>query len=311
MRRDSIFYQLFRQSPALLFNLIPDPPTNAEGYRFDSVAVKEPRFEIDGVFLPPEGESGAVFFVEVQFQKDERLYERIWAESAPYFYRSSARFTDWQVVVIYPNRQTEQNNLYPHRSFLNGGQVHRIYLDELGDIQQLPVWVGLMVLTTIDEAQAPTEARHLLNRSQQEMSPANSRVIIDMVVTIISYRFGQITRREVEKMLNITFEETRVYQEIREEALQDGREAGMKAGMEAGMEAGMKTGMEAGMEAGRQAEATRLVVRMLTKRFGNLTEDTTASISALPLSTLEELSESLLDFSDVADLESWLASHSS
>ncbi|NJM56789.1 MAG: DUF2887 domain-containing protein, partial [Synechococcales cyanobacterium RU_4_20] len=52
MRRDSIFYQLFQQYPALLFELLPQPPTNAANYVFDSVAVKEPRFEIDGVFLP-------------------------------------------------------------------------------------------------------------------------------------------------------------------------------------------------------------------------------------------------------------------
>ena len=58
----------------------PDPPENTDGYRFNSVAVKEPRFEIDGVSLPPEGEPGAVFFVESQFQKDERLYERFFAE---------------------------------------------------------------------------------------------------------------------------------------------------------------------------------------------------------------------------------------
>ena len=46
MRRDSIFYYLFRQAPALLSELVPDPPANADACRFDSVAVKEPRFEI-------------------------------------------------------------------------------------------------------------------------------------------------------------------------------------------------------------------------------------------------------------------------
>nr|WP_278559742.1 DUF2887 domain-containing protein [Fischerella thermalis] len=40
-------------------------------YKFDSVAVKEPKFEIDGVFLPPENEyAGIVYFCEVQFQKE-------------------------------------------------------------------------------------------------------------------------------------------------------------------------------------------------------------------------------------------------
>lgn len=63
MRRDSIFYQLFQQYPALLFELLPQPPANAAEYLFDAVAVKEPRFEIDDVFLPPEGDaSGTVYF---------------------------------------------------------------------------------------------------------------------------------------------------------------------------------------------------------------------------------------------------------
>jgi predicted transposase YdaD len=29
MRRDSIFYQIFQQSPALLFELLADPPEDA------------------------------------------------------------------------------------------------------------------------------------------------------------------------------------------------------------------------------------------------------------------------------------------
>lgn len=151
MRRDSIFYKLFQQSPSLLFDLLTNPPKNANAYRFDSVAVKEPKFEIDGVFLPPENESpGVVYFCEVQFQKDEQLYERVFAETSLYFYRNRFRFSDWQVVIIYPCRSIEQGDIYPHRSFLNGGQVYRVYLDELGDIRSLPLGVALMVLTTVE-----------------------------------------------------------------------------------------------------------------------------------------------------------------
>ncbi|NCJ08657.1 DUF2887 domain-containing protein, partial [Synechococcales cyanobacterium C] len=39
MRRDSIFYKLFQQSPSLLFELLSEPPANAQAYRFDAVAV--------------------------------------------------------------------------------------------------------------------------------------------------------------------------------------------------------------------------------------------------------------------------------
>jgi predicted transposase YdaD len=72
MRRDSIFYALFQRSPSLLFELLSVAPDSADEYRFESVAVKEPKFEIDGVFLPPLSSIlGVVYFCEVQFQKAE------------------------------------------------------------------------------------------------------------------------------------------------------------------------------------------------------------------------------------------------
>jgi predicted transposase/invertase (TIGR01784 family) len=85
MRRDTIFYQLFRQSPTLLFELISQPPVDAERYTFDSVKVKETSFRTDGVFVPPSP-SGIVFFCEVQFQPDELLYERMLSEISIYTY---------------------------------------------------------------------------------------------------------------------------------------------------------------------------------------------------------------------------------
>ncbi|KAM3098459.1 DUF2887 domain-containing protein [Phormidesmis sp. 146-35] len=108
IRRDPLFYKLFQQSPELLFDLIGTRPSNAANYRFDSVAVKEPKFEIDGVFLPPEDERVLVYFCEVQMQRDELLYERLFAESALYFYRNRSRFSDWQVVLIYPSRSIDR-----------------------------------------------------------------------------------------------------------------------------------------------------------------------------------------------------------
>ncbi len=282
MRRDSIFYKLFQQSPSLLFELLTNPPINAEAYRFDSVAVKEPKFEIDGVFLPPENESNrVVYFSEVQFQKDEQLYERIFAESSLYFYRNRAKFSDWQAVIIYPSRNIEQSDIYPHRSFLNGGQVHRVYLDELGNIRQLPLWVALMVLTTIDEEQAPEEARYLLTRTDREVPSPASSVIIEMVTTIMVYKFEQLSRREVESMLGITLKETRVYREIKEEGREEGREEIREA-------------------------MANAISRQLTKRLGTLSEQMRSSISALSVSALEDLSEALLDFTSLNDLQSWL-----
>jgi predicted transposase/invertase (TIGR01784 family) len=101
MRRDSIFYRLFQQFPALLFDLLENPPANATTYSFDAGAVKEPKFEIDGVFLPPASEPpGVVYFCEVQFQKDEQLYERLFGELFLYFYRNRVRLAVPQGIAF-------------------------------------------------------------------------------------------------------------------------------------------------------------------------------------------------------------------
>ncbi|MBW4619676.1 MAG: DUF2887 domain-containing protein [Cyanosarcina radialis HA8281-LM2] len=279
MRRDSIFYKLFQQSPNLLFELLANPPGNADEYRFDSVAVKEPKFEIDGVFLPPESENpGVVYFCEVQFQKDERLYERVFAESYLYFYRHRHRFSNFQIVIIYPSRDLEQTNILPYLTQLSSPQVTRLYLDELGDIRSLPVWVALMVLTTIDEAQTTQEAKHLLTRNQQEIPPAQNRAIIELITTIMVYKFEDKSQREVEEMLGITLQETRVYREILAE----------------------------GVQRGLQREKS-LILRQLTRRVGELSPEVRQRVESLSLEQLENLGEALLDFTNMSDLDAWLA----
>ncbi|MCY7332692.1 MAG: Rpn family recombination-promoting nuclease/putative transposase [Pseudanabaena sp. CAN_BIN31] len=282
MRRDSIFYKLFQQYPSLLFQLLPSLPTTADGYRFDSVAVKEPKFEIDGVFLPSESD-GVVYFCEVQFQKDEQLYERVFAESFLYFYRNRDRFSDWQTVIIYPSRSTEQTSLQPYRALLGCDQVHRVYLSELVNIRDLPIWVALIVLTTLEESQAPDEARYLLQRTSVESS--SSRAIIELVTTIMVYKFENLSQKEVEAMLGITLQETRVYREIKAE------------------------GREEGLIKGREQEAASLILRLLTKRFGVVSVDVRSRISGLPLVVLEDLSEAILDFVSLDDLQVWLAEY--
>jgi predicted transposase YdaD len=46
MRTDTLFYQLFNTFHSLLFELIERPITEAEGYEFSSVEVKEKAFRL-------------------------------------------------------------------------------------------------------------------------------------------------------------------------------------------------------------------------------------------------------------------------
>jgi predicted transposase YdaD len=225
---------LFQQSPALLFELLENPP-------------------------------------------DQRLYERLFDEALLYFYRNRDRFSDWQAVVVYPSRSLEQSQIKPYRALLESDKVHRVYLNELGAIEQLPLGVALMVLTTFQESQAAVEARNLLVRSQQEISAETSRAMIEMVTTIMVYKFTNLSRREVEAMLGITLQQTRVYQEAKEEGRQEGEHS--------------------------------LISLQLQQKLGKLPSPLRERIAQLNLTQLEALAISLLSFSTLADLEAWLESH--
>ena len=80
MKTDSIFYRLFQEFPDIFFELIGDSPDLASIYQFLSVEVKQTSFRIDGVFVPTVAEEQPIYFVEVQFQADEKIYSRLFAE---------------------------------------------------------------------------------------------------------------------------------------------------------------------------------------------------------------------------------------
>ncbi len=66
MKTDSLFYALFQSSPTILFELIGQPVSEAQGYRFASEEIKQAAFRLDGVFLPPSNRPEApVYFLEV------------------------------------------------------------------------------------------------------------------------------------------------------------------------------------------------------------------------------------------------------
>jgi predicted transposase YdaD len=50
----------------------------------------------------------------------------------------------------------------------------------------------------------------------------NRRAIIEMISTIIVYRFTNLTRTEVEAMIGITLQQTRVYQDAKAEGVNEG-----------------------------------------------------------------------------------------
>lgn len=63
--------------------------------------------------------------------------------------------------------------------------------------------------------------------------------------------------------------------------------------------------LEEGRQEGRQEGERSLILRLLSRRFGELPEATRSRIETLSIEQLEALAEALLDFGSIADLEAW------
>jgi predicted transposase YdaD len=177
------------------------------------------------------------------------------------------------MVAIYPTRSIEQSVIEPFEDDLQTGKLRRIYLDELGDLSLLPIGVSLMVLTTLNDAAVQMQARQLLEQAQT--SPTDSRAIIEMITTIMAYKFTNLTREEVEAMLGIELQETGFYKSSKAEGVQEGE--------------------------------AKVLLKLLQRQLGEIPTETQNGIFQLPISRLDALTEILSEFRTIQDLQQWLS----
>ena len=70
-------------------------------------------------------------------------------------------------------------------------------------------------------------------------------------------------------------------------------------------------GLEEGLKEGRKNEALSFVNRLLTRRIGAIAPEISEQIQTLSVEELEDLGEALLDFSSTSDLTNWLSDRQS
>ncbi|OUL25245.1 flagellar assembly protein H [Nostoc sp. RF31YmG] len=225
MKTDSIFYQLFQSFPSIFFELIGEAATVCNEYTFTSVEIKQTNFRIDGLFLPAiDYPDQPIYFVEVQFQPDPRFYSRLFGEIFLYL-RQYPQPNDWRAVVVYPQRSLDPGVPMQYRDLILSQQVQHIYLDELGEVADLSLGVGVVKLV-VSQEKAVAEARLLINKARQEIvDEAVKKQVIELIETIVWYKLPQMTRQEIAEMFGLSeLKQTRAYQEVREEAIKDIKE---------------------------------------------------------------------------------------
>jgi predicted transposase/invertase (TIGR01784 family) len=138
--------------------------------------------------------------------------------------------------VLFPSRSVDTGVTLRYLELLNPQRVTRVYLDELSQIETSSVGIGTVKLVIEPEETAANKAKELINSAQQQIADAaQRRELIQLIETIIVYKFPRLSRKEIEQMLgNEQLKKTRFYQEAFEEGKEEGTQQGIQQGIQQG-----------------------------------------------------------------------------
>ena len=225
MKTDTIFYQLFQTFPSLLFELIGQSPTEAQGYEFSSREIKELAFRFDGVFLPaPNSTHQPIYFVEVQFYPKSDFYWRFFTEVFLYLGQYKPHH-DWRAEAVFATRSLDPGVPMQYRGLLMSQQVHFVYLDELGETVNSSLGLGIVQLVVENEETAAGFINRLFQQAQQELNDQVFRQkVLELIETILVYKFTNLSRQELEAMFGLDeLKQTRYFREVAAEAALEGK----------------------------------------------------------------------------------------
>ncbi|NJO86446.1 MAG: DUF2887 domain-containing protein [Synechococcaceae cyanobacterium RM1_1_27] len=209
MHTDSPFYQLFLLLRESIFYLISWDPALAEFYDFTSVEIKELKRRIDGVYFPQRVEDPFIF-VEVQFQPDPTLYQRLVMEGLTYLSQQDPANEDWLMVAIWPSQSLDPGIPGYYKTFQH--QIMRVYLDQLPlDVQPL----GLVLMRMMATERDP-EIRELAERALELARESRNVDSLKLVQMLLSYRYPNLGAEELAKMFTFSQEDMKklkLYQE--------------------------------------------------------------------------------------------------
>ncbi|NEQ38720.1 MAG: Rpn family recombination-promoting nuclease/putative transposase [Okeania sp. SIO3I5] len=220
MKTDHIFYRIFQDLPETFFQLWGELPENLNDYRFDSVELKQTYFRIDGVFLPQDVDK-PIYFTEVQFQKDEKIYLRLFSEIFTYL-RDNDPELRWRAMIIFKSRSFEPTEKQREsvQPLLDSPLVKRIYLNELKVSETTPLGVQIVQLVVARKKQFLERVTVLIDRVKQQFTEENYRLqLLNLLSVIVLEKLPQMSRQELEAMFGIDdLKKTRFAQELMAES---------------------------------------------------------------------------------------------
>ncbi|MEX0271447.1 Rpn family recombination-promoting nuclease/putative transposase [Leptolyngbyaceae cyanobacterium UHCC 1019] len=220
-----------------------------------------------------------VLHCEFQTDPDSTMPFRM----ADYALRVFRRFPQKRLVqvVIYlrpTDSELVQQNTFTANRLRHEFQVVRLWEQPTEVFFQRPGLLPYAVLSqTSDRFSVLREVAEAIDALQGRQQQSNLAAATGILAGLVLEK--QMIRRLLRREL---MQESVIYQELREEAREEVRREERLKGERS------------------------LILRLLNRRVGELTQQARSQIEQLSVPQLEDLGEALLDFSSMADLENWL-----
>jgi predicted transposase/invertase (TIGR01784 family) len=216
-----------------------------------------------------------ILHIEFQTEPDPMMPFRL----ADYRLRVFRRFPNKRMrqVVIYLTRSNSElvyQNVFEIPGTRHEFEVIRLWEQPTQPFLESTGLLPLAVLTqTVDASQTLRQVAERVESLPELRVQSNVAASAGILAGLLLKRdfINQVLRRDI-------MQQSVIYQEWREEFLQEGEQIG----------------------------ETKLVLRLLSRRIGELSPEMRSQIQALPLDRLESLGEALLDFTEPDDLSDWM-----
>ncbi len=163
---------------------------------------------------------------EVQFQKDEKIYLRLFSEIFTYL-RDNEPDLRWRAMIIFKSRSFEPTERQREsvQPFLDSPLVKRIYLNELEVSETTPLGIQIVQLVVAKKKQLLERVIVLIDRVKQQFTDENERLqILNFLSVIVLEKLPQMSRQELEAMFGIDdLKKTRFAQELMAESKAEGK----------------------------------------------------------------------------------------
>jgi hypothetical protein len=249
-------------------------------------------------------ESFFIINVENQGEPETDFQQRVFFYFA--YFHQRFRVPVYPIVVFYGKRPKKQQPDRYHIEFPDHKVLDFHYrVVQLNRLQwrdyvvhKNPVASALMARMQIAPEERPFVKLECLRlMAGLKLNQAKMRLISGFVDTYL-----ELTASEVE----IFKREAAKIEPGRRKKVMELTTSWMREGIEIGLKQGVEQGVKQGVKQGEQQEALKIVLRQLNRRIGDLSTRLQGRIKKLSVAQLEQLSDALLDFTNVKDLTAWL-----